>query len=315
MPQSFFILSGEHPELAKDELVSISKSYDHTTTYTKESRLVIIKSAAPWEKIAKRATFVRTSGSIVSTIDDLLDTKLHLSKPDTFACRVVNLSSKRIRKGEMESEAGAILKKRWGSTVSLSNPSVTVYLIVTNQNKYLGYADTMVSERPKKAIKYPTELDWKLARCMVNLSQLKEEKTICDPFCGTGTILLEAESMGIRSIGIDFDGKMCDIAKKNLAANGFHSKIINSSYHDIVKIKRKIDGIVTDVPYGTSSKSSILPRKLIRDFLSVLPKRMKLVMVYKKGFDLDELSEAKKYEIYRHKSLTRIIAVRNSVTS
>jgi tRNA (guanine10-N2)-dimethyltransferase len=309
MPQSFFILSGQHPELAKDELVSISKSYDETTTYSKESRLVIIKSAAQWEKIAKRATFVRTSGTIVSTLDDLLDTKLHLLKPKTFACRVINLSSKRINKGEMEIEAGTILKERWGSTVSLSNPQVTVYLIVTNQKKYLGYADATIPERPKKKIKYPTELDWKLARCMVNLSQLKKGNTICDPFCGTGTILLEAESMGISSIGIDFDGKMCDIAKKNLVANGYDSKIINSTYHDVQKIKDKIDCIVTDIPYGTASKSSISPKKLILDFLSVVPKKMKLVMVYKKGLDVNGLDEAKKYEIYRHKSLTRIIAV------
>ncbi len=37
---------------------------------------------------------------------------------------------------------------------------------------------------------------------------------------------------------------------------------------------------------------------------------MKLVMVYKKGIDLDYLDKAKKYEVYRHKSLTRVIAVR-----
>lgn len=313
MPRCFFILSGEHPELAKDELVSISKSYDGTTTYTKESRLVIIKSATSCKKIAKRATFVRTSGTLVSTWDEILDTKLHLSKPKTFACRVINLSSRRINRGQMESEAGRILKEEWGSTVSLSNPQVTVYIIVTNGNKHIGYADTISPERPKKKIKYPTELDWKLARCMVNLSQLKEGSTICDPFCGTGTIPLEAESMGINSIGIDFDEKMCDIAKKNLAANGYRSKIINSTYQDIQKIKDKIDGIVTDIPYGTASKSSVPPKKLIRDFLSVVPRRMRLVMVYKKGLDVDGLDEAKKYEIYRHKSLTRTIAARTGL--
>jgi tRNA (guanine10-N2)-dimethyltransferase len=311
LPQSFFILSGEQPELAKDELVSVSKSYDPKTTSTRESRLVIVRSGVPWEKIAKRATFVRTSGRLVSTLDDLLETKLHLSKPKTFACRVINLSSKKINKKQMESEAGAVLKERWNSIVSLSNPSVTVYLIITNSKRYLGYAETMREpKRPRKIIKYPTELDWKLARCMVNLSQLKEGKTICDPFCGTGTILLEAESMGIHSTGMDFDGNMCDIAKENLAVNGYHSKIINSTYHDIQKIKDKIDAVVTDVPYGVASKSSMPPKRILQDFLSIVPKKMKLVVVYKKGLDVDELGKAKKYEIFRHKSLTRVIAVR-----
>jgi tRNA (guanine10-N2)-dimethyltransferase len=311
MPQSFFILSGEHPVLAKEELVAISKSYDSTTRYQKESRLVIIKSATSWKKIAKRATFVRTSGTIVSTLDDLLDTKLHLSKPQTFACRAINLSSKKVNTGQMESKAGAILKERWGSKVSLSNPAVTVYLIITDNKRFLGYADSMTEPtRPRKPIKYPTELDWKLARCMVNLSQLKEGKTLCDPFCGTGTILLEAESMGIHSIGIDFDSDMCNITEKNLAENGYKPRVINSTYHDIQKIKDKIDGIVTDVPYGIASKTSMSPKRILQDFLSVVPKKMKLVIVYKKGIDVGELGKAKKYEIFRHKSLTRVIAVR-----
>ena len=31
---------------------------------------------------------------------------------------------------------------------------------------------------------------------MINLTGLKEGDTICDPFCGTGTTLIEAESDG-----------------------------------------------------------------------------------------------------------------------
>ena len=71
----------------------------------------------------------------------------------------------------------------------------------------------------------------------------------------------------------------------------------------------KSDAIVTDLPYGISSRSSVLPKKLVKDFVSVVPKRKKLVMVYKKGLEVEEMSKAKKYEIYRHKSLTRVIAV------
>ena len=224
MPQSFFIISGQHPELARDEIISISKSYDNKTTYQKDGRLVIIKSTIPWYKIANRATFVKIGGAIVSTIDDLLDTKLHLAKPKTFACRVINLSSKKVNIAQMESEAGAILKQRWNSVVSLTNPEVTVYLLITDSRRYLGYAEAGIEpKRPSKRIKYPTELDSKLARCMVNLAQLKEGSTICDPFCGTGTKLLEAESMGIHGIGIDFDKNMCNIAEENLAVNGYHS--------------------------------------------------------------------------------------------
>ena len=311
MPYSFFVLSGEHEELARDEIVAISKSYDSRAIFNSESRLVITRSVMPWNKIFRRATFVRISGNIVGTFSEPSEIYLPVSKPVSFACRTINLSSKKVDSSSLERQVGTVLNQKWNSKVSLSNPHLTVYLIITDTKQYVGYSEIqMVPKRPKKAIKRPHELDWKLSRCMVNLSRLKEGKVLCDPFCGTGTILLEAESMGIHSIGIDFDGKMCDITRKNLVENGYKPRVINSTYHHIQKIKDKIDAIVTDLPYGTASKSSTSPKKLVKDFLSIVPKKKKLVMMYKKGLEIEGLSEAKKYEIYRHKSLTRVISVR-----
>src|SRR5574340_919786 len=257
---SFFVLQKQYEDLARDEIISIPKSYDSKSSVTTEPRLVMVSSKIPWYKIASRATFARHSGIIAGTFDDIIKIDCSIPRPETFVCRTINLSSKSIG-SSLERQVGAILAKRWGSKVSLSNPQVTIYLIITDSTKDLGYADSQIMPvHPKKIIKHPHELDMKLARCMVNLSQLKEGDVICDPFCGTGTILLEAESMGMHSIGIDFDKKMCEIAKKNLAENKYHSKIINSTYHDIQKIRNKIDGIITDVPYGVSSKASMPPK-------------------------------------------------------
>ena len=310
--QSFFVVSGENVELAKDEIVAISSSYDKNTSHETDSNLVLIDSAVPWNKIAQRATFVRTAGKVVDTFSDLfseIDLSL-LHKSDTFACRAINLSSKRIDLFSIEKTVGSTIKQASGARVSLSDPALTVYLIFTDSQNYLGYSTKIPEQkRPKKIIKSPFELNWKLSRAMVNLSGLNEKETLCDPFCGTGTILLEAESMGIKSIGIDFDKKMCDVAKKNLAANGYHSKIVNGGYEQTKKIS--FDGIVTDLPYGISSKSSESPKKLIRDFVSILPKKKKLALMCKKELaDQIELKPAKKYEIYRHKSLTRTILVK-----
>lgn len=312
--QSFFVVSGENVELAKDELVAISSSYDKNTSHETDSKLVLIDSTVPWDKITQRATFVRTAGKMVDTFSDLfseIDLSL-LHKSDTFACRAINLSSKKLDLSNIEKTIGATIKQTTAVRVSLTNPVLTVYLIFTDSQNYLGYSTRLPEQkRPKKVSKFPSELHWKLSRSMVNLSRLNEKDVLCDPFCGTGTILLEAESMGIRSIGIDFDKKMCEMAKNNLAANGYNSKIINADYEHIKKIKDKIDGIVTDLPYGISSKSSESPKKLIRDFVSILPKKKKLVLMCKKELaDQIELKPAKKYEIYRHKSLTRTILVK-----
>lgn len=309
--QSFFVLPGQYEDLARDEVVAISKSYDNKTRFKVKPRLVILDTKIPWKKIAKRATFVRNCGYILDTFDDVSKIDLDIPKPRSFVCRTINLSTKKLSPSLLERQAGAVLKKKWNTKVSLSNPDLIIYLIITDSKQYIGCADSKVEPKmPIKIIKHPHELDLKLSRCIVNLSQLKEGDTLLDPFCGTGTILLQANSMGIKTIGIDYDKIMCKITRKNLQANGFSSKIINSTYHEMQNIRNKVDAIVTDLPYGISSRSSISPKKLIKDFVSMVPKRKKLVLVYKKGQDVKEMEKAKKYEIYRHKSLTRVIAVR-----
>src|SRR3989304_2411760 len=190
--------------------------------------------------------------------------------------------------------SGQILRKMSG--LFLDDENFEVLKKVENQN------------RPKKIKKYPHELDWKLTRAMINLIGLKEGETVCDPFCGTGTTLLEAESMGIHAIGLDFDEKMYNISKENLDVNGYKSKIIKADFSQLTKIVDEFDGIVTDLPYGTASKSSENPEELIKKFVTILPKRKKIAIMCKKGFEKKlKINPVKKYEIYRHKSLTRTI--------
>lgn len=315
MPESFFILSKENIELARDEVIAIAKTYDRFAKSQTFSNLVIVQSKTPWEKIAKRATFVKTSGQLLKKLSNLFLDDSYFSlllEAKTFACRVINLSENKFDPTDLEDSMGNMISKFSQAKVSLDDPSLIIYLILTDSQGFFGFSTEFEKEkRLKKPKNHPHELDWKLSRVMINLAGFKEGDTICDPFCGTGTTLLEAESMGINSIGIDFDKKMCDLSKKNLKENQFNSKVFNSDYKYINKIKNKYDGIVTDLPYGRASKTSEPPEKLLRNFVSIIPKKKKLAIMCKKGSEKGlKLIPSKKYEIYRHKSLTRTILVK-----
>ena len=315
MPESFFVLSKDYLELAIDEIISIVKMYDRFAKIKIISNLIIIQSKTNWKEITKRATFVKISGQILRKMSGLfLDEENFqvLKNTKSFVCRVVNLSSNELNTLELENSMGDMISKFTHAKVNLKNPDITVYLIFTNEENFFGFSEkNQVKERPKKSKKYPHELDWKLTRVMINLIGLKKGETICDPFCGTGTTLLESESMGINAIGIDFDEKMCDMSKENLKLNNYKSKILNSDFQELIKISNDFNGIVTDLPYGRSSKSSEKPEEVLKRFISIITKSKIVAIMYKKELDSKmKLKGLKKYQIYRHKSLTRTILIK-----
>lgn len=58
----------------------------------------------------------------------------------------------------------------------------------------------------------------KLARMMINLSGAKTDETLLDPFCGSGTVLMEADLLGFEHvIGSDISAKAIADTKKNHA--------------------------------------------------------------------------------------------------
>jgi len=234
MPDSFFVLSKDNLELAKDEIIAIAKTYDRFSKAQSFSNLIIIQSRTPWEKIAERATFVKTAGQVLKKMSNLfLDNEGFplLLRTKTFACRVINLSKRHFDVQEIENTMGNMISKFSKAKVCLENPALVIYLIFTNSQSFFGFSTKFNKSTPPKKVKnHPHELDSKLCRAMINLAGFKEGETICDPFCGTGTTLLQAESMGMRSIGIDFDKKMCKISKQNLKENQFNSKVVNADY-------------------------------------------------------------------------------------
>lgn len=56
----------------------------------------------------------------------------------------------------------------------------------------------------------------KLARSLVFLSQIQKGEILLDPFCGTGTILLQGLKIGVDVIGVDNDPKCFRATKENL---------------------------------------------------------------------------------------------------
>lgn len=117
--------------------------------------------------------------------------------------------------------------------------------------------DMKVDEsRPVRFFTHGTSI--KVARTLIFLAKAPEKGTILDPFCGTGTILIQGIKYGYKMIGIDRDVKCIRAAKTNLRAL---SQYISAKrrdkdwvviHHDSrylnQVVKEKVDAVVTE-PY------------------------------------------------------------------
>lgn len=160
-------------------------------------------------------------------------------------------------------------------------------------------------DRPQKDL-LSGMLPVKLAKMMINISQTKEDKVILDPFCGSGTILQEAITMGFKSlIGTDenpqaiinsqnnlewlikklnLDPKKVQIQLNQVAVQKLDNKII----------EKKISSVITEPYLGSPFKSQAnlqirreeikkienLYYKAFENFSSILKKNSTVVMVW-----------------------------------
>jgi predicted RNA methylase len=90
----------------------------------------------------------------------------------------------------------------------------------------------------------------RLARGLVNLL-LPSARSVLDPFCGTGSILLEAQALGLLTHGVDISSKMVHISRCNLAHFGYQGIV---ELGNALQCNQKADAVVTDLPYGRGVK-------------------------------------------------------------
>jgi tRNA (guanine10-N2)-dimethyltransferase len=148
-----------------------------------------------------------------------------------------------------------------------------------------------------------------LAKACINLTGLLKGN-ILDPFCGSGGILIEAGLMYFNITGYDIDKKQLERAKNNL--NHYKIKYILEN-KDASNIKTKADAIITDLPYGKGSKGKDL-ENLYESFLRNAEKITKNIVIifpnfvdYKPIIKKTNWKIQNKFEIYIHKSMTRIV--------
>ncbi|MCL4540656.1 MAG: hypothetical protein M1378_13845, partial [Bacteroidetes bacterium] len=225
---------------------------------------------------------------------------------------------------------GALIKKKTDAKVSLDVPDLVFQLEKIESRFVLGLSDHGYKkfswrERRPRARKFflPSAIYPKLARFLVNLSRVKEGEYFLDPFCGTGSLLIESSVMGIKTLGIDLTRWIARGALLNLKGFSldFESIIRADSTGRILPV-RSVDAIATDVPYGrASSTKGKETAQIIEEFTRTAAEvllthgsRQKYCVIMhpshvELAYDRKSFELCEQHMLYVHRNLTRAISV------
>lgn len=174
---------------------------------------------------------------------------------------------------------------------NLTSKGIEIILIETNNKILIGQT---LAVQPFKELSFrdygrPARDDLsgmippKLAQIMINLANINPDKTILDPFCGSGTILTEAMLMGYKNlIGSDISEKAINATKINInwIKNNYqlsitNYKLFNTSAMQISKYvqPKSIDAIITE-PYLGPQRGKIEIKQVLEELNNLYSKAL-----------------------------------------
>jgi len=336
----FFILSGEHATLPLAELKAILQAYsiDYRIVGSFYKLIEVEADRAKLELIAGRGGYVDEMGEEVLHTEDNLasikrgvesaDLEQFLSPQDSFSVRMLRFGgvSKDLSRVHLESYLGKLLAEKTGAKVDLRSPKKPFRGILAGSLFHLGL---IMHQRPKgsihrrrprkRAVFHPSTMPPKLARCLVNLSEVRDGETFLDPFCGVGGIAIEASMLGCEVVGVDALSRMVRSARRNLAHFGLKSYgLLRGDARNLPL--HSADAIATDPPYGTGASTlKSTTKAILASFLPqakmILSPGGKVVFASPLGTGAVDLAESHgfkvfdRHELYVHRNLTREILV------
>jgi len=338
----FFLLSGENPTLPASEVKAILEAEGFVFSEPSELDQILRLQAdtACVQFVQVRSAFTRVCAQELFLCDateeeiakaaNTADFSAVLKDGESFLVRVnriKNYADAELNTMRLEGKLGKIILERTkGTRVSLKNPDKTFIGIITSDKLILGLklteiqSKTFSERRPrKKPFFHPSAMPSKLARCMVNLAHAHPEQLLLDPFCGTGTSLIEATYIGCRALGVDAQKRMVLGARKNLCFFNIAAEGLVLADARMLPFTR-VDCVVTDPPYGRSSSTlKSTTKQLVQEVLgssfALLGAGQRICIASPKTLGISRLGvklgfrHVESHFAYVHRTLTREIAV------
>jgi len=163
--------------------------------------------------------------------------------------------------------------------------------------------DDLSKERHFLRFRNAVTIKTNLAYAMIKCANIGNGDLVVDPFCGSGTILLEALDVyqkQIKCVGMDVSRRSANGAKENALAEGFGEDVIQFHCCDARNFRKKLEeesvnAIVTNLPWGimTGHKNVSDLQSMYEVFLRtawyILKDKARIVMLVLRGLQLTRI--------------------------
>ena len=313
MSRALVLLSGEATSVPEAEVKALFRAYDPGSRFeSPEKRILIVDSLADPFVVGSRVAFSRRVGRLIERPVEAQREVSGLS----VRLRVFDLTG-----GSPDPDAGSLLEGI-DATVDLSNPHYE-FTVVRGRKDYMALTkpgemrQAWSKRRPRaRAFFHPSAIFPKLSRALVNLTRVRRGEVFLDPFCGTGSLALEASEIGANVVASDQAAKMASGSLANMKQFGqdWLGTMRSDAFSHPVRF---VDAIATDLPYGrASSTRGAIPEDMLKKALDTLPLLLKegsrLVLMHPQTLRVEGSSVVaveEEHHLYVHKFLTRTITV------
>ncbi|MBW3003330.1 methyltransferase [Candidatus Woesearchaeota archaeon] len=244
---------------------------------------------------------IKDIGTKISKIN--LKTILKTGK--SFVVRCSRFGKHNFKTQDIEKSVGSVIFEKYKNKVNLEDPDYIFHLYLYNNKCYFGidYAGIDLSKREYKIFSHPSALKGPVAFLLLKTAGYDKSKVLLDPFCGSGTIPIEASLHAStlshnyysknklafnKFIKFDFDKVDKKIVKDKLDINGFDhnlqsisssnknakvagvEKLVNFSRVDVEWIdtkldKESVDLVVTNPPIASKIHPPAMIEKIYKE--------------------------------------------------
>lgn len=276
----YFFVLGRNPQLSYAEIVSflVGNGIEYEITSFEQNFLILsVKEEIKFDiqnfggvlKIGK-ANLIKNTKDLDKKIEDYfaLERKFNYTiignADDEKIEYIEDALKQKFRKEKLKAQvkhSSHLIKMQDGEDFEIVKADVEFFFYKFGIKSFFGLVDQSYSykeiknrDMQKPVRREALAISPRLAKIMINLSQVKEGGFLADPFCGIGVIVQEAVMKGINCFGADIDLEAIEGARKNLNWLNSKYKVPGEARFHLGDSARfpsvRLDGVATEPALG-----------------------------------------------------------------